>query len=91
MLSSALLHHADLAHTGPRCACIIPKFPSIAAHFGGASERLHVANVGATDLAILLGNWGPVPPNDPLADINDDGDVGPADLAIVLGNWGPCE
>ncbi len=46
--------------------------------------------VGPADLAIILGNWGPVPPNDPIADLNDDGIVGPADLAIVLGNWGPC-
>ncbi len=46
---------------------------------------------GPADLAIILGNWGPVPPNDPIADLNDDGVVGPADLAIVLGNWGPCE
>ena len=46
--------------------------------------------VGPADLAIILGNWGPVPPNDPIADLNDDGVVGPADLAIVLGNWGPC-
>lgn len=46
--------------------------------------------VDATDLAILLGNWGPVPPNDPIADLNHDGVVGPADLATVLGAWGPC-
>ena len=49
------------------------------------------ATVGPTDLAIILGNWGPVPPNDPIADLNNDGIVGPADLAIVLGNWGPCK
>ncbi len=48
------------------------------------------ATVGPADLAIILGNWGPVPPNDPIADLNNDGVVGPADLAIVLGNWGPC-
>ena len=46
--------------------------------------------VGPADLAIVLGNWGPVPPNDPDADLNGDGLVDPADLAIVLGNWGPC-
>ena len=26
------------------------------------------AIVGPADLAIILGNWGPVPPNDPIAD-----------------------
>ena len=46
--------------------------------------------VGPYDLAIVLGNWGPVPPNDPIADISNDSVVGSADLAIVLGNWGPC-
>ncbi len=46
--------------------------------------------VGPADLAVILGNWGPMPPNDPIADLNGDGVVGPADLAIVLGNWGPC-
>ena len=47
--------------------------------------------IGPADLAVILGNWGTVPPNDPIADLNDDGVVSPADLAIVLGNWGPCE
>ena len=44
--------------------------------------------VNAVDLAILLGNWGPVPPNEPAADLNGDGMVNAADLAILLGNWG---
>ena len=48
------------------------------------------ATVGPADLAIILGNWGPVPPNDPIADLTGDGVVGADDLAIVLGNWGPC-
>lgn len=53
--------------------------------------------VGAGDLAILLGSWGPVGggcvifvgfPGD--ADFNDDCDVGAADLPVLLGAWGPC-
>ncbi len=44
--------------------------------------------VGAFDLAILLGNWGPNPGH--AADLNGDGTVDAADLAILLGNWGPC-
>ena len=45
--------------------------------------------VGASDLAILLGTWGPVPTPDP-PDFDGDGDVDAFDLAILLGNWGPC-
>ena len=45
-------------------------------------------SVGPTDLAVLLGNWGPNPGHP--ADLNDDGEVNAADLAILLGSWGPC-
>ena len=46
--------------------------------------------VDATDLALVLGKWGPCPdpPADCPADLNSDGEVNAADLAIVLGNWG---
>ena len=44
--------------------------------------------VGAADLAILLGSWGPNPGHP--ADLDGDGDVGGEDLAILLGAWGPC-
>ena len=44
--------------------------------------------VGASDLAILLGAWGPNPGHP--ADFNGDGTVGAADLAQLLGDWGPC-
>ncbi len=48
--------------------------------------------VGAFDLAILLGNWGPCPdPDSCPADLDNDGTVGPFDLALLLGTWGPCE
>ncbi len=54
--------------------------------------------VGAFDLAVLLGAWGPCPgkctPGDPdetcQADLSGDCDVGPFDLAVLLGAWGPC-
>ncbi len=45
--------------------------------------------VGAPDLALLLGNWGPCPECE--ADLNGDGEVGPFDLALLLGAWGPCQ
>ena len=44
--------------------------------------------VGAGDLASLLGSWGACP--DCPTDLNGDGQVGPIDLAILLANWGPC-
>ena len=44
--------------------------------------------VGAFDLAILLGNWGPNPGH--AADLNRDGAVDAGDLAILLDDWGPC-
>lgn len=39
--------------------------------------------VNATDLAVLLGQWG----GPGSADLDGDGAVGPADLAILLGGW----
>ncbi len=45
-------------------------------------------NVGAFDLAILLGAWGPDPQG--VVDLDGDGNVGASDYAIVLGSWGPC-
>ena len=44
--------------------------------------------VGASDLAQLLGSWGPCPGC--AADFNLDGVVSAADLAELLGNWGAC-
>ena len=51
-------------------------------------------NVGAGDLAFLLGNWEPIPPDpDPRVlclDMEPNGVIGAFDLANLLGNWGPC-
>ncbi len=48
-------------------------------------------DVGAFDLALLLGSWGPCPGKDACpADLNGDGNVGAYDLALLLGAWGPC-
>ncbi|MEE9129589.1 MAG: S8 family serine peptidase [Phycisphaerales bacterium] len=45
--------------------------------------------VGASDLLILLVNWGPCADcNDCIADLNGDCSVGAADLLILLVNWG---
>jgi hypothetical protein len=41
--------------------------------------------VGASDLAALLGSWGGGGPAD-----FDGGGVGASDLAALLGSWGPC-
>lgn len=44
--------------------------------------------VGASDLAILLGSWGPAMGS--AADLDNDGTVGATDLATMLGSWGAC-
>ncbi len=44
--------------------------------------------VGASDLAQLLGAWGPC--SGCPADLNSDDVVNAADLAMLLGTWGPC-
>lgn len=47
--------------------------------------------VDGSDIAVLLGAWGAVPPNAIVpADLNGDGEVNGADLSILLSNWGPC-
>ncbi|MCA9289624.1 MAG: hypothetical protein KDA25_00760 [Phycisphaerales bacterium] len=45
-------------------------------------------DVDASDLAVLLGAWGPNVGH--TADLDEDGVVNAADLAILLGTWGPC-
>jgi hypothetical protein len=44
--------------------------------------------VDASDLATLLGSWGPC--SGCQADINQDGQVDASDLATLLGSWGVC-
>ena len=45
-------------------------------------------SVGAGDLLVLLGFWGPC--KDCPADFDNDGNVGAPDLLALLANWGPC-
>ena len=45
--------------------------------------------VGAADLAIVLGFWGPISVFAP-ADLNGDDQVDAADLTILLSSWGSC-
>ncbi len=49
-------------------------------------------NTGASDLAVLLGSWGPCAPGDACECLDSDGNgiIGAADLAQLLGTWGPC-
>ncbi len=58
--------------------------------FGGTPGDLNGdGTVGAADLAILLGSWGPCGDcGDCPADLDGDCTVGAADLAMLLGNWG---
>ncbi len=45
------------------------------------------AEVGASDLALLLGAWGT---DDSAADLDASGQVDAGDLALLLGAWGDC-
>ncbi len=54
-----------------------------AADFNGDGQ------VGAFDLANLLGHWDACA--DCPYDLDGDGSVGPNDLAILLAAWGPCQ
>ncbi|MGA1044114.1 MAG: hypothetical protein ACO3ZY_02725 [Phycisphaerales bacterium] len=48
-------------------------------------------SVDGSDLAVLLGAWGPVPTNAIVpSDLNGDGEVNGADLGLLLSHWGPC-
>lgn len=66
-------------------------------NFAGATVSVDVSctgdincdgTTGPSDLALLLGAWGPNPGHP--ADLNGDGTVGPSDLALLLGAWGAC-
>jgi hypothetical protein len=46
--------------------------------------------VGAPDLAMLLGAWGPCTKSCP-ADLDGDGVVGAPDLSLLLSEWGACD
>ncbi|MBL9150403.1 MAG: CRTAC1 family protein [Phycisphaerae bacterium] len=45
--------------------------------------------IGASDLGLLLGAWGPRTNATLDFDLDNDGVVGPADLGILLGSWTP--
>jgi len=60
----------------------LPPAPSCPADVGGDGQ------VGGSDLAQLLGAWGPCAGC--ATDIDGDGIVAGPDLAAVLGAWGPC-
>jgi len=72
---------------------IIPgdQFVNISAGGGGnpcPADLDGNGEVGAADLAALLGAWGAT---SGAADLDGNGDVGAADLAALLGAWGPCQ
>jgi hypothetical protein len=54
-----------------------------------AADLDHDGHVSASDLAILLGAWGPAP-SCTAPDLNGSGAVDGADLAQLLGSWGSC-
>jgi hypothetical protein len=52
---------------------------------GPPADLNHDGRVDATDLALLLGNWGLT---NAVGDINHDGVTNATDLALLLGAWG---
>ncbi len=81
----AHLAHGD--HCGP-CDGLLMRSGGDAGHDPCPTDLDHSGDIGAADLAELLGAWGPNPGHP--TDLDGDGEVGPLDLALVLGNWGPC-
>ncbi len=57
----------------------------IAVHFGSLAA---VCLYFRSDLAALLGSWGPC--EGCVADLDGDGSVGAFDLASLLAAWGEC-
>jgi len=47
------------------------------------------ATVGASDLMILLGSWGPCLNCAP--DLDSDDDVDANDMALMISVWGACD
>ena len=73
--------------TEPPTGCDAPA-PCQAANI--ATDGTSVNAVDFTDLALLLGCWGPVVPGCEGADIIVSGSIDFDDLAALLGFWGPC-
>lgn len=77
-----------LQHPGEDCCCAFEKCIQVPAcdPVGIACDLNHDGIVDGSDLAIVLGQWGPCPGC--IADMNGDGVVDGNDLAIMLGWWG---
>jgi hypothetical protein len=76
--------------TGPTMFGISPEIDAIAdvAPAASPADLDGDGAVSASDLAILLGAWGPTEgPTGSAADLDADGDVDAGDLAILLGAW----
>lgn len=57
-----------------------------------AGDVDHDGQINGTDLATLLGSWGPcVPGASCAADLDLSGSIDGGDLAILLGAWGACD
>jgi len=80
---TATATHVATGNTSEFSACLMAESGALVGDFD--NDGL----VDASDLALLLGSWGPCPPQaDCPADLNADGVVNAADLAMLLGNWG---
>lgn len=83
-----------LARNGPQSGDLVEGGQLVLAFSGADPETACPADfdcdgdIGAADLAFLLGAWGPC--YGCAGDLTGDNTVGPADLAILLGSWGTC-
>ena len=84
----AHLAHGDLCGPCEEDDGLLLGDKSAAIQDGCSADLDDSGDVGAADLAELLGAWGRNPGHP--ADLDGDGDVGSFDLALLLGNWGPC-
>lgn len=73
---------SDLFYTATKAIYVYGQDTGIVGDFNGDGF------VGAADLALLLGSWGPCTDLCCKPDLDQSGDVGPADIAILLGSWG---
>jgi len=75
---------AEDAGTGSLIEAAVDEVKMVVTACGNPFDLDGDGSVNASDLAILLGNWG----GPGVGDVNGDGSTDAADLAALLGAWG---